>query len=80
MTRLALLGLSVLAGLAFAMGPALAQDDGDKPAAPQSAAVPGPPPSGPVSTAKVGFLDLKNDVQLGYSRPGCAGPCHVCLD
>jgi len=72
MTRLALLGLSVLAGLAFAMGPALAQDDGDKPAAPQSAAVPGPPPSGPVSTAKVGFLDLKNDVryhpQIAYTR------------
>jgi ABC transporter substrate binding protein (PQQ-dependent alcohol dehydrogenase system) len=73
MTRLRLLGFALLAGLALMAGPALAQDDGDKPAAPQqNAPVPGPPPSGPVTTAKIGYVDLKNDVryhpQIAYTR------------
>jgi ABC transporter substrate binding protein (PQQ-dependent alcohol dehydrogenase system) len=54
-------------------GPALAQDDGDRPAAPQQGApIPGPAPSGPVSTARIGFVGLKNDVryhpQVAYTR------------
>jgi ABC transporter substrate binding protein (PQQ-dependent alcohol dehydrogenase system) len=73
MTRLRLLGFALLAGLALVAGPALAQDDGDKPAAPQqNAPVPGPAPSGPVTTAKIGYVDLKNDVryhpQIAYTR------------
>ncbi len=73
MTKLTLVGLAMFAGLAFVAGPAFAQDDGDT-ATPQqqNAPVPGPPPSGPISTAKVGFLDLKNDVryhpEYAYTR------------
>ena len=72
MTKLGLLGVILGAGLILA-GPAPAQDDGDRPAAPkQNATVPGPAPSGPVSTAKIGFVDLKNDVryhpQVAYTR------------
>lgn len=73
MTKLTLLGLVLLAGLGLGAGPALAQDDGDKPAAPQqNAPVPGPVPTGPITTAKIGFIDLKNDVryhpQVAYAR------------
>jgi len=81
MTRPALLALGFLASLAFAVGPALAQDAGDRPAAPQQAApVPGPPPSGPALSAKVGFVGLKNDVryhpQLAYTRIEIAPALH----
>lgn len=73
MTRLALLGLAMLAGLVLGAGPALAQGDGGKPAAPQQdAPVPGPPPTGPMSTAKIGFLELRDDVRyhpkVAYTR------------
>jgi len=81
MTKLPLLGLALVAGLALAAGPVLAQDDGDKPAPPQqSTAVPGPPPSGPMSNVKVGFLELKNDVryhpQYAYTRIQIAPALH----
>ena len=81
MTRLRLLGLALFAGLAFMAGPALAQDEGDKPAAPQqNAPVPGPPPTGPQTTAKVGFLELQNDVryhpQVAYTRIQIAPALH----
>jgi len=72
MTRLALLGLAFVAGLAFA-GPVVAQDEGDKPAASQQdAPAPGPAPSGPVTSVKVGFLGLQNDIryhpEVAYTR------------
>jgi ABC transporter substrate binding protein (PQQ-dependent alcohol dehydrogenase system) len=80
MTRRGLLGLALVIGLAVA-GPAFAQDEGDKPAAPQqNAPVPGPAPSGPVETAKIGFLGLKNDVryhpQIAYTRIQIAPALH----
>lgn len=71
MTRTSLLGLTLLVGLALPAGPALAQDAGDKPAAPQQG-TPGPAPAGPLTTAKIGFVGLRNDVryhpQLAYTR------------
>ena len=73
MTRLTLLGLAFVAGFAFA-APAIAQDEGDKPAATQQqdAPVPGPAPTGPVATVKVGFLGLQNDIryhpEVAYTR------------
>ena len=80
MTRLTLLGLVVIAGIALA-GSALAQDQGDKPAAPQQdAPLPGPAPTGPVTTVKVGFLDFQNDVryhpQVAYTRIEIAPALH----
>ena len=79
MTRRGLLGLALVIGFAVA-GPAFAQDEG-KPAAPQqNAHVPGPAPSGPVETAKIGFLGLKNDVryhpQIAYTRIQIAPALH----
>jgi ABC transporter substrate binding protein (PQQ-dependent alcohol dehydrogenase system) len=73
MTKQSLLGLALLAGLAFVAGPALAQDEGDRPAAAQQdAPVPGPAPTGPVTAAKIGFVGLKDDVryhpQVAYTR------------
>src|SRR5262245_32629299 len=81
MTRLNLLGLAVIAGLAFMTGPALAQDDGDRPAAPQQdAPVPGPAPTGPLTASKIGFLELKDDVryhpQVAYTRIQIAPALH----
>lgn len=72
MIRAGLLGLTVVAVLAFT-GPVLAQDQGDKAAAPQQdAPVPGPAPTGPVTNIKVGFLGLQNDVryhpEVAYTR------------
>lgn len=72
MIRASLLGLSLVAGLAFA-GAAWAQDEGDRPAAAQQdAPVPGPAPTGPVTNIKVGFLGLQNDVryhpEVAYTR------------
>jgi ABC transporter substrate binding protein (PQQ-dependent alcohol dehydrogenase system) len=68
-----MLGMALLASLALAAGPALAQDEGDRPAASQpGASVAGPAPTGPVTAAKIGFVGLQNDVryhpQLAYTR------------
>lgn len=73
MTRLTLAGLALLTGLAFAAGPALAQNEGGKPAAPQqNAPNPGPAPHRPVTAYKIGYLGLKDDVryhpQVAYTR------------
>ena len=80
MTRLSLLGLAFIAGLALP-GLAVAQDQGDKSAAPQQdAPIPGPAPTGPVTTVKVGFLELENDVryhpQVAYTRIEIAPALH----
>jgi ABC transporter substrate binding protein (PQQ-dependent alcohol dehydrogenase system) len=72
MTRLDLLALALFAGLAIGAAPALSQDQGRNAATQQGAPVPGPPPSGPVSTARVGFLDLRDDARyhprIAYTR------------
>lgn len=72
MTRFSLLGIAFAAGLAIA-GPALAQDEGDRPAvAQQGASVPGPASTAPVTAVKIGFIGLKDDVryhpQVAYTR------------
>lgn len=73
MTRARRLALVLLAGFALAAAPAAAQDEGDKPAAStQDSSVPGPAPTGPLSSVTIGFLGLKNDVryhpQVAYTR------------
>ena len=72
MTRLDLLALALFAGLALGAAPALSQDEAGNAATQQGAPVPGPPPSGPVSTARVGFLDLRDDARyhprIAYTR------------
>lgn len=73
MTRFSLLGVAFAAGLVLA-GPALATElpPAGQPPAQQATPVPGPPPSGPIETAKIGFLGLQNDVryhpQVAYTR------------
>lgn len=73
MTRARGLALVLLAGFTLAVAPAAAQDEGDKPAAStQDSSVPGPAPTGPLSSVTIGFLGLKNDVryhpQVAYTR------------
>jgi len=75
-----LLSLALVVGLGVA-APAFAQDDGDKPAAPQQwPGRPGPAPSGPQEVAKIGFLGLQNDVryhpQVAYTRIQIAPALH----
>ena len=70
MIRPALLGIALLAGIAFAV-PAYSQDDGDPSPADSQAA--GPGPTVPITeTAKIGYLSLKDDVryhpQVAYTR------------
>jgi ABC transporter substrate binding protein (PQQ-dependent alcohol dehydrogenase system) len=72
MIRAFSLAVALVAGLAFA-GSALATElNPQRPAADQQAPVPGPAPSGPQTTAKIGYLSLKNDVryhpQVAYTR------------
>jgi ABC transporter substrate binding protein (PQQ-dependent alcohol dehydrogenase system) len=64
--------MAIVASLALG-GPAFSQDSGDKPApANQSTALPGPPPTGPITTITVGYLGLQNDVRyhpdVAYTR------------
>ncbi|MEQ1770553.1 MAG: hypothetical protein ABL879_12010 [Devosia sp.] len=70
MTRTALLGVVLAAGLAFA-GPAYPQDDGDAPRTDAQTATPGPAVE-ITETAKIGYLGLENDVryhpQVAYTR------------